>query len=224
MVAVKHGLPVLAALTAYVVSADAARADQEAWAWIEYRLPVAAADRALPRIRWRLWTDVRGDRRSGGLHQIFFRTGPLVDVTPWLLLGIHGTVYADRLATGAFDQEARAEIEPNLHRRFGPFGINDRNRIEYRWRESGVRYRYRNQLRLTYTPDGARWLPFAWDEVLVDLSGLGLNQNRAMAGVGRTLGPLSRVDVGVMLRSRQETGRWLHDQVLAVSLFVDAPP
>jgi hypothetical protein len=202
-----------------------ARADGEAWVWVENRVPVVRADApGALRIDWRLFTDLRLNTRSGGLAQSFFRTGPLFYLTRFLFVGVHGTIYADRLPSGAFDQEVRLELEPNLFGRIGDFTFNDRNRGEYRWRESGERFRYRNQLRASYAPLGARWIPFAWDEVLVDLSGLGLNQNRFEVGLGRMLSPTTRLDVGYMLRSREDTTGWTHDHVLNVSFFFDVAP
>ncbi|UQA63130.1 DUF2490 domain-containing protein [Polyangium aurulentum] len=210
---------------AAVTASTTARADYEAWLWLENRVPVLRADTpSFPRIDLRLVTDVRLNGRSGGLAQSFFRVGPLFYLTNFLMIGVHGTIYADRLASGAFDQEARFELEPNLFGRLGDFTFNDRNRFEARFRESGTRYRYRNQLRINYAPKGARWIPFIWDELLVDLSGLGVNQNRAQVGLGRQLWSNVRLDVGVMLRSREEAAGWVHDRIANVYLYIDVPP
>jgi hypothetical protein len=220
----KSVLPVPLFLAA-VTASTTARADYEAWLWVENRVPVVRAETpSFPRIDLRLVTDVRLNGRSGGLAQSFFRVGPLFYLTNFLFLGVHGTIYADRLASGAFDQEARFEFEPNLFGRLGDFTFNDRNRFEVRVRESGTRYRYRNQLRINYAPKGARWIPFVWDELLVDLSGLGVNQNRAQVGLGRQLWSNVRLDVGVMLRSREEAAGWTHDRIANVYLYIDVLP
>ena len=206
-------------------AAPAARADYETWIWLETRTPIVRAERpTFPRIDLRTFTDARLNGRSDGLAQLFFRTGPLFFLTDFLFVGLHGTIYADRLASGQFDQEARFELEPNLFGRLGDFTWNDRNRFEVRVRESGTRTRYRNQLRVNYAPKGAVWIPYAWDEVLVDLAGLGFNQNRAQIGLGRMLWPTARLDVGLMLRSRKEPDGWQHDRVLNLALFLDLPP
>ena len=48
----------------------------------------------------------------------------------------------------------------------------------------------------------------------MDLSGLGLNQNRLQFGLGRMLSATTRLDVGYMIRSREDpTGRD-HDPLL----------
>jgi hypothetical protein len=223
-----HARPsAVAALTlvAALLAPALARADGEVWVWTENRLPVVRADEPrFPRVDWRIFTDFRANSRSDGLAQAFLRSGPLVFVTPFLFVAAHGTIYSDRLASGEHDQEARLELEPNFFGRLGDFTYNDRNRLEVRWRESGERLRYRNQLRVNYAPPGARWIPFVWDEFLVDLSGLGLNQNRFEVGLGRTLGAATRLDVGYMIRSREEASGWAHDHVLNVYLFFDVTP
>ncbi|HSN96995.1 MAG TPA: DUF2490 domain-containing protein [Candidatus Nanopelagicales bacterium] len=209
---------------AVLACAPAARADYETWLWVETRTPVVRAERpAFPRVDLRTFTDARLNGRSDGLAQLFLRAGPLFFLTDFLFVGVHGTLYADKLPTGAFDQEARFELEPNLFWRLGDFTFNDRNRFEIRFRESGTRTRYRNQLRVNHAPKGAKWIPYAWDEVLVDTSGLGLNQNRLQIGLGRMLWPTVRLDVGLMLRSREEPAGWVHDRILNVALFLDVP-
>ncbi len=210
-------------LLAPLVLASTAHADEEAWLWVENRVPVIRTEKpGFPRIDIRTFADVRINRRSGGLAQSFLRVGPLFYLTDHLFVGLHGTIYADRLPSGVFDQEARFEIEPNLFGRLGVFTWNDRNRFEVRFREKETRYRYRNQLRINLAPPQWRTIPFVWDEVLVDLSGLGLNQNRAEIGVGRQIWPNMRLDVGFMVRSRKDASGWQHDGILNLYLFVDS--
>ncbi len=217
--------PSVGVLLAAVTVSGLARADEEAWLWIENRTPIVRTEKpGFPRIDFRTFTDMRINRRSNGLAQSFLRLGPLFYLSNWLFVGVHGTLYADRLPSGAFDQEARFEIEPNFFGRIGVFTWNDRNRFEARFREKETRYRYRNQLRINLAPKNWRWIPFVWDEVLFDLSGLGFNQNRAEIGIGRQLWPNIRLDAGFMLRSREDAFGWHHDGVLNLSLFVDALP
>jgi Protein of unknown function (DUF2490) len=200
-------------------------ADEEAWLWVENRVPVIRTEKPqYPRIDIRTFGDVRINNRSNGLAQSFLRVGPLFYLTSFLFVGLHGTIYADRNASGKFDQETRFEIEPNFFGRLGAFTWNDRNRFEFRYRNDETRYRYRNQLRINLAPKSWRNIPFVWDEVLVDLSGLGLNQNRAEIGVGRQLWPNIRLDAGFMLRSREDAKGRQHDGVLNLYLFVDVPP
>ncbi len=221
----KRALVVPAALLALCLSSEA-HADYETWIWIENRVPLVRADEpSFPRIDLRVYAETRLNGRNGGLHQSFLRLGPLFYWTDFLFVGVHGTIYADRLRTGAFAQEARFELEPNFFGRICDFTWNDRNRLELRFRdETETKFRYRNQLRINYAPKGAKWIPFVWDEVLVDLSGLGLNQNRALIGLSRMLSGQTRLDIGFMLRSREETSGWIHDRIAFAALFFDVSP
>ena len=219
-------LAAIGILAAALFTSGSARADGdgELWLWTELRLPVIASDKPrFPRFDWRIVTDFRLNNRSKGLAQAFFRTGPILYATDFLFIALHGTVYSDRLATGRHETEARVELEPNFFGRLGDFTFNDRNRLESRWRTDDQRFRYRNQLRVNYAPIGAKWIPFVWDEVLVDLAGLGLNQNRLEFGLGRLLSDTTRLDVGYMIRSREAAGTWTHDHVLNLYLFIDVP-
>lgn len=214
-----------------------ARADGEAWAQFEYRLPVVQGPAPRwPRVDVRIYSEARFAGRADGINETFLRVGPLVYLTPWLFVATHATASTLRASSGQHVFELRAELEPNLFGRLGPFTFNDRNRVEMRWREAGVRWRYRNQLRVAYQPPGARVFPFVWDELLFDLSPLpqgpsvtGLQQNRASAGLSVQLHPNVRFDVAYLLRSRREAAsatepeRWEHDHGAVVALFVDVP-
>jgi hypothetical protein len=210
-------------LLSLLLLAGSARADGGAWLWFEYRLPLTATDR-LPRVSVRFWSDTRLSGGAGGLAQQFVRIGPIFEVTPWFFLAMHGTIYADRLADGRFDQEARFELEPNFQGRLWRFTWSDRNRLEYRWRESVQRVRYRNQLRINYAPPGARWIPYVWNEALFDVAA-GFNENRLTAGIGRMLRPNIRLEAGYLLRSRDLPGQgWSHDHIGTLYLFIGLPP
>src|SRR5690606_2769354 len=120
-----------AVLLACVKLPRTARADHELWLWSEMRIPVATAEEFPVRTTFRLFNDTRFSGRRDGLHQVFLRFGPMFEVTPWLLLALNATVYADHLASGAFDEERRAELEPTVHWRWGDLAFTDRNRLEY---------------------------------------------------------------------------------------------
>ncbi len=214
----------LAFALATLLCAAPAKADGEVWIWAETRLPIMRKDTpSYGRLDWRIFTDFRMNKRSEGLGQAFLRTGPLLYASDFLFVALHGTVYSDRLASGKHETEGRLELEPNFFGRLGDFTFNDRNRLESRWRNDDQRFRYRNQARINYAPSGAKWIPFAWDEVLVDLAGLGLNQNRLEFGLGRLLDATTRLDLGYMIRSREAAGTWTHDHVLNLSLYYDVP-
>lgn len=200
----------------------------EAWAVFEYRLLLAEPP-DLPRLSLRINSDNRFAQLSEGLDLTFLRVGPLVDVKPWLLLGLHGTAISDRLGSGAHSTEYRLELEPTFQGRMGDFTWFDRNRVEYRFGDK-ERLRYRNMLRINYAPKGARFIPFVWNEVLIeeDLqidNGLdeGINQNRLSAGIGYVIRDGTRFDVGYLRRSKTVNGEWVGDNVLWTFLLVALP-
>jgi Protein of unknown function (DUF2490) len=222
--ALAYGLALLGLFTSLSAAAQGA----EAWAVFEYRLLLAEQPER-PRVSLRINSDNRFAQLSGGLDLTFLRVGPLVELRPWLLLAAHGTAISDKLGSGAHSTEYRLELEPTLQGRRGDLTWLDRNRVEYRFGDK-ERLRYRNLLRVNYAPKGARWLPFVWNEVMLEQdleveggADEGLNQNRLSAGVGYVIREGTRFDVGYLRRSKKAGGEWLGDNVLWTSLLVALP-
>lgn len=213
-----HLRVVAVALATVLVTTTSAQAEWESWNWLELRLPVSRQSRVVPR-SIRLLTDVRFGERYPGLGLMFFRGGPLWDLHRHLFVAVHGTAIAVQSEPDVFSQEYRLELEPTLRGRWGPIDVFDRNRLEYRWLEPGNRWRYRNLLRVNYWPQGTRVIPFVWNEVLIDLSGQGFNQNRATAGLSFLITPETRFELAYMLRSRAVPDGWAHDNVVVAYLF-----
>jgi hypothetical protein len=239
----------LALLGALAASAPGvARADWEVWLPMEVRVPILRAPTpGWGRVDWRIISEGRFSGRTEGLEQLFVRTGPVVYVTPFMFVAAHVTYAVDALGGAApirMEQEIRAELEPNFFGRLGPITLASRNRLEYRWRQTFERVRFRTQLRANLAPRGWVVMPFAQAELLFDLTDTrlddpatsaatpptpGFNQWRAFAGAGLQLSPNVRLDLGVVLRSRQvatatpgqfdralDVGPW-------IQLFVDVP-
>ncbi len=244
---VRAGARVVAALFGLLLACGTpatARADFEFWVPVEFRVPVLRTPTPTwPRLDWRVIAEARFAGRFNGAEQVFFRIGPVLYVSPWFFVAAHGVVAADALATTAgmparMEEELRAEIEPTFFGRIGPFTLVNRNRFEYRWRQTYDRTRARVLLRVNLAPLGWRVLPFAQDEILVDVTDSraanpasvppapGLNQNRVMAGVGFQLLPSVRLDVAALLRARQVPGQsdWALDAGPWIQLFVDITP
>lgn len=237
-----------ALLAALACSAPAvARADWEIWLPMEVRVPILRAPSpGWGRVDWRIVSEGRFSGRTEGLEQLFVRTGPVVYVTPFLFVAAHVAYSVDALAGPPpvrMEQEVRAELEPNFFGRLGPITLASRNRLEYRWRQTFERVRLRTQLRANLAPRDWVVMPFVQAELLFDLTDTrpdgpgtstpptpGFNQWRAFAGAGLQLAPNVRLDLGVVVRSRQvaaavagdfdrtlDVGPW-------VQLFVDVPP
>lgn len=202
--------------------ATPASADYEYWGWYETRIPLL---KALPGtgqpVALRVLTDFRYGLRFPGMGLNFLRVGPLWTLAPGLMVGTHASSVAFQDKPGVYLQEHRLEVEPNLFGRLGDFTWNDRNRLEYRWRIAGQSFRYRNQLRVNWAPPGQRWMPFVWDEPMIELDARGLAQNRFEIGVGYQFTDALRLDVGGLVRSRTPAfgGAWEHDLVLNTYLF-----
>ncbi len=205
-------------------SAREARADSEAWLWVENRVPLLRKPKPeAGRIDLRVFGDFRANRRSEGLGVVFGRIGPLFFLTDWLFVGTHGSALGVRTEDGRWQQQFRAELEPNFFFRLGDFAFNDRNRGEYRQREDARDFWfYRNMLRVSYAPLYARWIPYVFDEVLFNATVGEVAENRGSVGLGRMVGASTRVDLGYMVRSRNES-KWVHDHVINLYFFFDVP-
>ena len=236
---------VTAALT---IVPSVALADWEIWMPVEVRVPVLRAPTpTLGRVDWRISSESRFSGRTEGLEQLFFRTGPVVYLSPYFFVAAHVVISVDALGGAApirMEEEIRAELEPTFFGRIGVFTLSNRNRLEYRWRQTYERTRARTQLRVNLAPPGWRVMPFVQGELLFDLTDTradnpvtalavpptpGLNQVRGFAGVGLQVASNVRLDVGFLMRSRPVAavvpGTFDHtlDEGLWLQLFVDGP-
>jgi hypothetical protein len=201
--------------------ATPAWADAGAWFWYEHRVPIRRRD---PRISFRFISDSRFLADFGGLYQQYLRTGPVYEPTSWLQLAVNGTIYGDlQPDRTTWEWEARLEIEPTFQVRFGRVQIQDRNRLEYRFRETrDERVRYRNLVRVNVDAH-KNLMPFVWNEWFIDLRDA-WNENRFVAGLGIRLAPHVRFDLGYMLRTRAPVGQTAHDHIALISIFVGVAP
>lgn len=216
---------------------------------VEVRVPVLRAPSpTLGRVDLRLISEARFSGRNEGLEQLFFRIGPAVYLTPFMFVAAHVSYSADALGGAApirMEEEIRAELEPNFFGRLGVFTLASRNRLEYRWRQTFQRLRFRTQLRVNVAPRGWRVMPFLQGEALFDLADTRrddpataasappapqLGQLRGFAGVGLQVTTKLRLDVGFLMRLRQVSGASpgtfdnTLDEGLWMQLFVDIPP
>lgn len=213
----RHTFPVVAA--ALVAAAPAARADEEAWAFLDNRVPIQNARWWLPS-HARALTDFRVADRYDGLAAAFFRLGAIWDVHPLLWVALQGTALGTATAPRTLTPEYRVELEPNLRLRFGPVMVLDRSRLERRYRKPREWWVYRNQLRIDVeiVPNAPR--PFIADEVFIDLDREDFDQNRVQAGVAVPLAGGSRIDFSYILRSRETSLGWQHDHVIGIGIVL----
>ncbi|MEB3223951.1 MAG: DUF2490 domain-containing protein [Candidatus Sericytochromatia bacterium] len=210
------------ALAGVLLPALPARADAESWNVLEVRVPVERASPLSPRAL-RAVSSSRFAYRYGGLGVSSLRVGPLWQVTPWLLLGLQASAYAEQAPTGLFNQMLRLEAEPNVQGAVGDWHLNDRNRLEWRMTPTEAWLRYRNQLRVTYQPAAWGWWPTASQELAWDLRPIApyaLVQSRLTVGVARVLNRGTRLTTEYMWRQRPDAVLgWAHDHVAVLTLL-----
>ena len=155
----------------------------------------------------RMSPEFSGTRDSNGFRQAVLRGGLSLKLTSWLTLGANGVVL-DTFGT----QDVRAEVQPDLHVSFGALQVDDRNRVAYRAldKADGNRWRYDNELKLSLDSKDCHFVPFVSDEIFVNTDQRGLDQNRATVGVGYKFTDNSRVDLGYMVRSVEDTTNTWH--------------
>lgn len=222
--------PLALALVALGAASAPARADLEVWTPVEARGSLGPAPGSWAPSKWRAIVEWRQKLDATRGTQVFMRTGPMWEFGGGNFLALHGTASLERPAGpgGPWGLERRLELEPNFRFDLPALALNltDRNRLELRDTISaGLRWRYRNLLRLNYTGWGAV-APFVWDEVLWDLSGAGFNQNRLSVGLAFVPKAGSRIDVGLLQRLRRadERSPWDADFGLVLSFFADPGP
>ncbi|MDB5099072.1 MAG: hypothetical protein JWM80_3493 [Cyanobacteria bacterium RYN_339] len=217
------GGPVRAKLLLAVILAlvpAPALAEPQAWGWLELRMPLSGED-GWPRT-FRFVTEDNGYRLPGG-GQLVYRLGPIWELSPLVSLATNLTTAADPGPGGTSTPDYAVELEPTIHGPLGPFQASYRNRLESRWLVPGHDWRDRHMVRLNWPLTGLPLTPYVWNELFVDLSGEGINQNRAVVGVGYAINPKLRLDLGFMLRSTRAVGAdWVLDQVANI-VVVYAP-
>lgn len=76
-----------------------AHADAESWNALEVRIPTES-DAVWKPTSLRVVTSSRFGSRYPGLGVSNLRLGPLFQLAPWLMLGLHGSAYAEQTACG----------------------------------------------------------------------------------------------------------------------------
>lgn len=156
---------------------------------------------------WRWYVEVQGRMRDGldALDQLLIRPAVGYDLTSrssvWIGYG-HTPSFP---ASGDVITENRAWQQFSWNRPGGRAGWALRSRLEQRAIEGNdaAALRVRQQVRLTRPLPGGRVSAILWDEVFVHLNSTrrtasGLDQNRVFGGVGITLTPITRIEVGYM--------------------------
>lgn len=139
------------------------------------------------------------DERVGAGFDIF--VNQYVSLTPSYLYRA-GQPFANRK-----EYEHRLRFDVNLEKKWSTFSIRDRNRIEYRVRNSrsdSARYRNRIQLRIPVKTKGKEiFVPFVATEPFYDFQAKQWTRNEFSAGVSRRLSSSASSDFYYLLQSNR---------------------
>ena len=114
--------------------------------------------------------------------------------------------------------EHRPYADVVLRWKFSQLGVQDRNRLEVRFRDGDQALRYRNRFQISHPLGGSGLSASVDDEVFVDLEDVELNRNRVTSGIQMRVG--NGVSLGVFhaFESSKSDESWEGFHVLGASL------
>lgn len=170
-----------AGIIAFIVLRAADGRAQQVWTETETKIHVTDGDYGLPE-HVRGATEARFSGEGVGVDYLLFRIGPVWTIGTHFHIGANGVAVTEK--TGEkYRPDARAELEPHLFLQIGSLHLDDRNRGESRWFPSENAWRYSNQLRFTYEPERAVWIPVLSQEGLFSIDTGKISESRTAAGV-----------------------------------------
>lgn len=124
------------------------------------------------------------------------------------------------------DTEHRVRFDLNYSQKFKRFSIKDRNRVEYRIRNSrpdSVRYRNKFTFSVPVAKDGKElFAPFAADEVYFDFRDSEWSRNEITAGIAKKLSKAVSTELFYLFRqNRSGTIRTIHGVGVNFKIRID---
>lgn len=114
---------------------------------------------------------------------------------------------AQQPAAGAKQYESRIRFAVNIGNGWRKFSVDDRNLVEYRFRNNGSdSVRYRNRLRFLYPIKKDKkelFVPFAANEVFYDFQAKTFSRNEFSVGLSRKLNSNTTADFFYLLRTNR---------------------
>ena len=156
---------------------------------------------------WRWYVEVQGRMRDGvdALDQLLVRPAMAYDLTSRSSVWIGYGYTPGFPASGDVLTENRAWQQYLWSRPFARAQLVSRSRVEERAIEGndGLAWRFRQQARLTRVLQSGRITAILWDEIFLHVNSTrrtsgGLDQNRIFGGVGVTVTPATRMEIGYM--------------------------
>jgi hypothetical protein len=130
-----------------------------------------------------------------------YRHNKYVSITP-------GYIYiASEAEAGNKQYESRLRFAVNLEKGWEKFSLDDRNLIEYRFRNNSAdSVRYRNRLRFTYPVKKDKkelFVPFAANEIYYDFQEKAFSRNEFSVGLSRKISPNVTTDFFYLLQTNK---------------------
>ncbi|MCF7797567.1 MAG: DUF2490 domain-containing protein [Candidatus Marinimicrobia bacterium] len=167
---------------------------------------------------WKVAAEARFSDNVSDYNYTHFDMIVSYKVLPWL--GISPSYRHIITESGTdWNTEKRPQLDINLSRKVGEMQWSDRNRFEFRFRDSGESVRYRNKLTVKI-PRLQLWQlqPYLADEIFYDLEAEVLNKNRIYAGVNIPVLANLQVEVGYVRESSKILDDWNGVNVLWTAL------
>ncbi|MFH1864500.1 MAG: DUF2490 domain-containing protein [Candidatus Eisenbacteria bacterium] len=134
-----------------------------------------------------------------------------------LQIGVHYS-RVDKRGGSGWSTEHRPYADAELRFRLSGLGVQDRNRLEVRFRDGDRALRYRNRFRLSHPIGDIGLSASVDDEVFVDLEDVELSKNRLTSGVEMRLGNGASLGVFHVFESSKTTDGWTGFHGLGASL------
>ncbi len=192
----------------------------------EYRLKLEAdwhawhAKSGLPAVHPLIKTEQRFRDQGLVLEKVF--AGARINTLRWLTVSIYYARLDKFYRAHQGWHLAVMDITP--HVRLGPFKVSDKNGNELHYASGGstAYYRYRNDLKLFWTPPGLKWLKiWAGDEVRFDSDERRMTMNDFTAGLVFRLNPRLTMKVYYDRESkRRGKDYWINTHVWQLMLVV----
>lgn len=203
---------ILAAALAGAVVAPPARADWELWSGTSVSGSVGDDT------SFKCNSSFRRDDGSERLYYALLEFGFERKVARSVTLGAY-YAHVNSKQGSAWQVEYRPHVNATLRADMGPFGISDRNRVEFRTVGGETNVRYRNKLSVSLVGlKKAVVRPYVAAEPFYDFDAEELNRSRAYAGAVIMLRGGLGADVYYMYESRKKDDSWKGVPVVGTTL------
>lgn len=181
--------------------------DFQSWNDIQLSFPLIKNDKEVEKLSFFVSGTLRVGRNLS--HFVDERIGAGFDIFVNKYVSLTPSYFyrAGQPFAGRKEYEHRLRFDVSLEKKWSAFSIKDRNRIEYRIRNSrsdSVRYRNKIQLKIPVKTDGKEiFAPFVATEPFYDFQAKAWTRNEFSAGISKKLSPNASGDFYYMLQSNR---------------------